>query len=40
MKFHEIRNSLTEKYDVRSAKAGLNRAYVSKVRNGGFVPPE
>lgn len=44
MEFHELLNDLIEKHNIRSAdicsKAGLNRAYVSKVRNGGFVPSE
>lgn len=44
MEFHEILNDLIEKHNIRSAdicsKTGLNRAYVSKVRNGGFVPSE
>ncbi len=44
MDFHEILNSMIEAHHVRSSDictaTGLNRAYVSKIRNGGFVPSD
>ena len=44
MEFHELLNSMIEAHHARSSDictaTGLNRAYVSKIRNGGFVPSD